>query len=234
MKAKKIYFCKNKKIKNMKKILTFLFLVTSFNVFAQQVEKPVRTYDTGFRPKSTIVSLGYGGPNIAPLLYKFDGSVSKLSATIVGPAYIKFEYGLGRYFGLGFNLAASKTEIKWVKEELKQISGSSSYYVYNDTKVSRNALSGLLRLNGHFAPGKKLDPYLGVGLGFRTITYTDATNEQAIKDAKDFHKNFDAKYLIVGGEFTFGLRFYFTKNIAAYAEFGLAKTPMQGGLSVAF
>jgi outer membrane protein W len=85
----------------------------------------------------------------------------------------------------------------------------------------------MFRFNYHFATGKKIDPYVGLGIGYGSTKYTSDT------DGDDFGVIAEFKSIIpIGTEFTIGMRYFFSDAIGAYAEVGLSKSIANFGLAI--
>jgi opacity protein-like surface antigen len=174
-----------------------------------------------FEQGKSYVSLGYGFGNLSKALVKAaataSGTDSKL--TSVGPVFAKYEYGVSEKVGLGLNLAYIG-----VKLSDDYSSGGTTY----TESISYNSLSVLARVNFHFATGDKIDPYFGIGAGYKTGGWK--------------FKSTDSSYVVpvdlkgggIGFETTLGIRYLITDMIGLYAEVGVAKAPVQVGLVAKF
>jgi opacity protein-like surface antigen len=138
---------------------------------------------------------------------------------VSGPVYAKFEVGVCKHLGLGLNFAwASNT---WESAELDyQGENQIEYKKFNN----RTTYSILFRVNAHFGPFKKFDPYVGAGIGFR-----DSRVNFHIENAADSSGVYDLPATL-GWEIDVGLRYYVTPWLAAYAEIGLSKSLIQTGI----
>ena len=70
------------------------------------------------------------------------------------------------------------------------------------------------------------DPYWGIGAGYKTGKWTFDSNDP------DFGKTAFKTPIPFGFETTVGLRYYFTDMIGFYAELGIAKSVIQGGIAI--
>jgi opacity protein-like surface antigen len=136
-----------------------------------------------------------------------------------GPVYAKFEVGVSKHLGLGLNFAwASNT---WESAELEYLGENQiEYKQFNN----RTTYSILFRVNAHFGPFKKFDPYIGAGIGFR-----DSWVNYHIENADASLGVYDLPPTL-GWELDAGLRYYFTPWLAAYAEIGFSKSLFQTGI----
>ena len=95
-------------------------------------------------------------------------------------------------------------------------------------EFSRSSFSALARINFHFGTTEKLDPYFGVGAGYRQATWEFKTNDpNNLEDVKA------PGFSPFGFETTIGLRYYFTPAFGLYTELGFAKSAIQAGFVVA-
>jgi predicted porin len=138
----------------------------------------------------------------------------------LGPIFGKFEYAVSDKIGIGLNVAHIGINASYNVSD-----GDGGNYQY---KINWNNTSLLGRINLHFAKSEKLDAYWGAGLGYRFGSWKfednnpDSSNE-SIPSVVPF-----------GFETTIGVRYYFIPNLGVYAEAGIAKAPIQFGLSAAF
>jgi len=178
-----------------------------------------------FRKRNMVISLGYGAPNLAKDLFKPFQTYGGYSLSGIGPAHAKFEYAISDNIGLGLSINYVQMKTEW----------SSSYPDPNNflntitykEGFKGSSLSANLRMNIHFLTSAKIDPYWGIGLGYRTSNYSfysDYTGATAL--------TLVLPSLPLGFETTVGIRYYFTKNIGAYLELGASKSIIQGGLAI--
>ncbi len=201
----------------MKKIIIFCsaVLLTSFGAFAQG-EKPAGGGDMAFHKDAVVFSAGYGFPNFGKSILKL-GNNSNFTATGFGPWHLKGEIGLSDKVGLGLSLNNNRFGGKWNGDS----SGVDNYYNYD---VSVNSIAVNVRMNFHFATTDKLDPYFGLGFGYRSNTWKAKTNDNDYSTP--------GTLIPLGFEITVGMRYYVSKNIGIYVEAGPAKSFIQGGLAV--
>lgn len=171
-----------------------------------------------FEQGKSYVSVGYGFGNLTRALVKAvaDNSQGTLKMTAFGPAYVKYEYGVSDKIGLGVNVA-------YIGVKATETYDDGLGTMYTD-KVSFNSLSVLGRVNFHFATGDHVDPYFGIGAGYKTGGWAFSSTNPGY----DIPTNLKGGGL--GFETTLGIRFLFTDNIGAFAEIGIAKSVLQVGL----
>jgi|GEM_PF-830973 len=149
-------------------------------------------------------------------------TASTPSAT--GPFYGKFEVGAAKHLGLGIHYAYASNSWNCDKTPYAYGDEEEVTYHYNMTRITWSIMA---HMNIHIGPFSKWDPYTGFGIGYRNnyVKYTsDNPKEQSgFSDPTVFH---------VGLEFGAGCRYYFTPNIAAYAEIGVAKSIFQTGITL--
>jgi len=182
--------------------------------------------DLSFEKGTVAISAGYGYPNWGKVIFKAvedQLGVTGLTAFGLGPLHFRLEYGLSDQ--VGFVLSVNYVSFG---EEYKGDYFDGTTTATYEYKTTFTSMSFLGRINVHFATTDKLDPYWGIGVGYRTASWKFESNQPGyISDA--------SKALFpVGFETTLGLRYYFTPNIGMYVEMGIAKSLVQGGLAVNF
>ena len=204
-----------------KKITLFICLLTATMFMGAKTSSA-----QAFEEEKSVVSLGYGfGTLIGALASNIDGEQG-YSYSSTGPIYAKWEYGVAENIGIGINLAYVSYDFKYSTDGSYYDASSGNYIsttYANEDKFS--SFSGLLRVNWHFGDNDKLDPYYGIGLGYRTGTWTFTTTDPSGTNSGDFNNP-----IPLGFETTFGLRYLFSDNMGAYLEAGAAKSVIQVGL----
>ncbi len=208
----------------MKKTLTlFLCLLTAMFMGGKTSSAQA------FEEEKSVVSLGYGFGTLASALAANFKSEDGYKFTNFGPMYAKWEYGIGESIGVGINIAyvAYTFEYNTTNQAITGYDAfgnptySNSTYNYKD---EFNSVSALLRINWHFGDNDKLDPYYGIGIGYRTGNWSFTSNDPSGTQSVDL-----VNPIPLGFETTFGLRFLFSENFGAYLEAGAAKSVMQVG-----
>lgn len=234
----------------MKKIYAaaIAFLMTGSTLFAQQPmalafsapSKKVNVHESNFEKSvassmrkkkasafgegKSIVSIGYGFPNLGKSLFNTYNEYTDFKVAGFGPMHIKYEYGVSDKIGIGVSVNIVTFKVAWTEDA----------YGPNDTKryehrIKSSAYSILARLNTHFATQEKIDPYWGFGIGYSGRKYANSS------DDPNYTADITFKNLIpIGFESTLGCRFFFTDIIGAYIEVGFSKSIVQGGLSAKF
>ncbi|MBI3501497.1 MAG: hypothetical protein HY063_06865 [Bacteroidetes bacterium] len=180
-----------------------------------------------FGEGTIVISAGYGFGNFTQALFSFANSFGGYSYSSIGPIHGKFEYGLSDNIGVGLSMNYIGAKAKW----------NDTYDVYNSTTGNYDtypctnewdfsSLSILARFNVHFATTEKLDPYWGIGAGYRSGSWSQSSTCQG-GTTRAY-----PSYQPFGFETTFGLRYYFTDNIGLYSEIGWAKAVIQFGVAV--
>lgn len=205
-------------------------------------------YAQSYGEKQSTITAGYGFPNLYKAIlktalennsqnYYYDGGNSKQTVTGYGPLFLKYEYGLTKLIGIGaaFGYWHTKYTETYSYQSEQYDPNSGTYYVvsYKDvTKYDFSSFSAGVRLNFHFGTGEKLDPYAGVAAGYTNMRYHytyESTNPDNVASPIDYTG------IPVYFAMSAGLRYYFTKNIGAYAEVGIDKlSVIQGGLAIKF
>jgi opacity protein-like surface antigen len=200
----------------------------SLNFLEHRVTKKKGRGSDAFEEGVAVISVGYGFGNFTQALFKAWKDDLNYSYKSFGPIHAKFEYGLGDKFGIGASINYMSAGAEWTSTYATTDTAGNTIYVPYNEGFDYSTLSVLCRMNIHFATSDKLDPYWGMGVGYRSgswkyhSTYPGAT-EPSVSSIFPF-----------GWETTIGMRYYFTDNIGMYLEMGLAKSMIQAGLSAKF
>lgn len=173
-----------------------------------------------FGEGATVISLGYGFPN----LYKWVFTTYELLYPLgksagVGPFHAKFEYGLADKFGIGVHLDFATASFTWEEE------GWINDTIMYDSGFKGNGLAISLRGNWHFYTTKNLDLYSGIHFGYDLGAMKFFTDDP---DLQSFFPDLSFPFVLGG---TIGMRYYFNKNLAMYMELGYSKSLAQLGMS---
>lgn len=196
------------------------------------------TKNAGFYPKSKkksrgdafgegklFASVGYGFPNIQKILYnRLD--LEGFSYKGIGPIFVRGEYALSDRIGVGVAINYSQHSVSY----------TDSYFDSNFVEkqgtvtVKTNPLSFIGRLNFHFATSEKVDPYFGLGLGYRL---------QTVKLSSDVPELEAGEGAVTAGfpvtvEAVLGLRYFINEQFGLYTEIGLTRSLAQLGVVVKF
>jgi len=180
-----------------------------------------------FDQGNVVVSLGYGMPNLTKSVYKAYESFIGYKVTGFGPMHIKFEYGVSEKFGVGLSVNTVSTKVSWTDTYEDWVDTAYVETTY-ESGVKFNAIAFNIRGNYHFVNTDKLDVYGGLGLGYNN------SKSEFYSDDPDALVLSVSAFIPLGLEFSVGTRYFFTDNIGAYIECGLAKSVIQGGLSIKF
>ena len=177
-----------------------------------------------------IIDLGVGFVNVG---FNFYGAGGSTSTT---PAFeISYEHALGK-FGIGLNFAFQSSTTTFTT------SGTSYNYVtfvpsnYTNTeKYTTSLLQFVVRGAYHISASDKLDPYIGLQLGYCTASgsYSFSTNDP--NSPGDGNTGSAATASLTGVEFGgyLGAKYYFTDHVGAWLEFQYAAASFSsGGYSV--
>ena len=202
------YFNQNLKLKKCPSL-------NSKNIFSQESKS--------FGEGKMAISVGYGamsGGFLKVLLKTYEDEAG-YNFTSFGPIHFRGEYGLSDGVGLVVSVNHNSWQASWT-----HMDSSLTSPIYHD-EVKRSVTSILARLNFHFGVTEKIDPYFGVGAGYRIVDFS--FNSTDVNYGFSFKSPFHA-----GFETTVGVRCYLTKSIGVYGEIGLAQSLLQGGLVASF
>lgn len=177
-----------------------------------------------FREKAFFISTGYGAGNLGIAVFNDLGSV--LETKSFGPMHIKSEYAVSEHIGIGLNFAfasadlLTEDEVTFINQE-----GMQEKLRWDAEWTSWSLLA---RVNFHMGHHEKIDPYWGVGIGFRDWTYDAISNNPNLEASKG------SALINLGFETTFGLRVMPHENIGLFTEFGISKSLFQVGITAKF
>ncbi len=212
----------------MKKITINLSLIVAIVSLSSILNK---ANAQAFEEGKHYISIGYGH-QVAGVktIFKAYDSYDGFSIKGFGPVLAKYEYGISDKVGVGICLGYSGASINWTEDvqvynnQTEQYETKRYEYGYKNTKIT-----GVARVNWHLGNHDKIDPYLGLGLGFKSSKFNLSTTDT------DFNGgSLDFKGLPVAMSASFGCRFYFTDNIGAFVEVGIGHGFGQGGLQFKF
>ncbi len=184
---------------------------------------------TAFDQGVSVISLGYGFPNLNKSVFKVYKSYLGYKVEGSGPFHAKFEYGITESLGIGLSINTVNAKASW-KDTYEEFDTVTFQYVEKEYTEGFKyfSLAANIRLNYHFVTNENLDVYAGLGLGYNNAKY-EYFSDYELSPVLSLSSIFP-----LGFEITAGLRYYFTPNIGIYVESGLAKSAFQGGLAIKF
>jgi opacity protein-like surface antigen len=201
-------------------MLACAFISSTFN----------RANAQAFEADKSYISVGYGYELFSiKRIFEYYEDEADFDITGYGPVLLKYEYGLSDKVGVGLALGYGGANVSWTGEKTESVNGEVVNRTYK-YEYKQSKLTTVARLNWHLGDHDKIDPYIGLGLGFKTNRFKLSSDD----------KNFDDSEIKFGGLFpmsmsaSFGCRFYFTDNIGAFIELGMGHGFAQGGLQMKF
>lgn len=174
------------------------------------------------REGDAFIDAYYGWPNLFTTVlkttYANSGTESDVKIGGFGPAGGRFEYMVSDKVGIGADIFYAATSIEW-----KESSTSNSSVIY-DYKVSVPRLTALFRMNFHFSNSDVVDPYFGIGAGYKNTTYKWETNDPDYTNEK-------ISGVPIGFRLAVGLRYLFNEKMGLNAELGLGGALLSAGLT---
>jgi outer membrane protein W len=161
-------------------------------------------------------SIAYGVPSIIRTFLKLKTNRDKITIVGFGPLMFKADYMFLNKWSIGLNGAYNFSRISWMDGGYDTALHHIRDYEYG---IEAEEISASLRGNYHFKRTKKIDAYVGLGLGYGRVTlgtYTLAPVNQ-----------FSVGYRIprpLAFEGTVGCRYYFIKHMALFVDLGLGKS----------
>lgn len=219
----------------------FVYLATislSYSMFGQT---NTEEYETGFYKNRIYFSAGIGAGNLAQKSIEIASDASQdyvqLNFNKKPNLYFKGEYAVSNRFGVGLHVATSGMDLSYRIPD-SFFSANVNKYIPAEVAVKYNTWSVNVRANYHFIKGKQIDVYTGISIGFRNNTLRIEDNDPNKKwelPLKLFNIRIPSvSFPSVGGDLTTGIRYTPIKNIGIFAEIGIAKTIVQGGVVFGF
>lgn len=206
-------------------ILLFDFQSFSQNTFHKE-SKP------SFEAHNVLFSFGFGTDDM--FTYDFNDIYDYLGFSIEitnynrnkTPLYFKAEFAVNDHVSLGVHLNRS-----FAYDDDWNINSSSIKIL---TKTKWTSTSIIPRFNFNFSLDRYFTVYFGFGAGYHYLSYIseDYDNLGVRLQSRTSLENETENPIAI--ETTFGMRYFPIKNVGLYWEFGLSKSPFQGGLVLKF
>jgi hypothetical protein len=172
-----------------------------------------------FNKGDFFLSFGAGFPNQNGLLLKAVSKEVDFEYSASGPFHFKAEYAILDNLGVGISFNRVAFEASW-KVNNPDLAKAFDY------RLTYASNSLIIRLNGHYPAAPGLDIYGGFGVGLKTGRPKLVSDDPA-KKSWTFPFTFP-----LGAEATAGARIRLADPLYIYVEAGLAKSFVQGGLSL--
>ncbi len=182
-----------------------LILVASLIV--SQLSFSQKTFSKG----DNYVSVSYGLGAIGANWTKIYSSSPNYKSSTVGPLGVYFERGITDNIGVGVSV--------------NYLRNTASYDMIG-TAIDMNISQLAVAVRGayHFKlSNDKFDPYAGAGLAYRNFSYTSSSSSTNFSFGSP-----------VGIQAFAGSRYFFTNNIAAFAEIGYGVSYLNIGATIKF
>lgn len=171
-----------------------------------------------FTDPGILISMGYGFPDAGKRSLNILQDFPELKRSGIGPFHLKLERVRDNAWGFGAGLNISRFGAEW---------NDSGY------KASMDALafSLLFRVNKYHHITEKLQLYSGFGIGYRGRITSFSTAKPGGYKSEEVAILTDSD-MPIGFEMTLGLRYALNPAVALYAEAGLARSMVQGGVCI--
>lgn len=180
------------------------------------------------------VSAGWGTANTMYWLLDFGQQYGEFSLDKKNNGFLKFEKMLTYRSGLALNYAQAGVDVSASLKTDSFFSTELQKVVPTEVSIKYRTQSINLRYNLHFAPTEKFDPYIGISMGFRFNSINGSVNNP-VKGFSDFDLNIPfLGFTTPGGDLTFGFAGKIAGGLGYYAEVGIAKALIQGGINFTF
>ena len=203
---------------------TFFFRAAAFALSLGAMLLPKESDAQAFQKGQQSILLGHGLGTFTGIASDVLNSGGLTGHSALGPYYAKYEKGISKRFSFGINTSLMRNQWTYVPDGAKLPGGVDELLGENKVQIQRWAYSAIGRLNVHFGKHPKFDPYAGAGLGFRSANWTVDANGQEFDGVRHIPN------MPIGFEFGVGARYYILPGMGVYAEFGGAKSLLQGGI----
>lgn len=194
--------------------LLLLFALLFFNISSVSAQ--------AFEKGTNVFHLGVGYPNIPHLLLRAETKRSPdFEVTGAGPFHFRYEHAYSSGFGVGVSVNSNVYGATWTTSD----SINKVLVTYNN-HIKYFSFNILLRGAKHWEVNEKIDLYIGAGTGYNFENYEEKETDITSKSERALFP--------IGVEATFGMNYFFTKNIGAYIEAGYAKDIVQAGIAAKF
>lgn len=177
-----------------------------------------------FEQNSTIITIGYGVPNLGKAIFNIYKDELGFYTSGIGPIHAKYEFGLTDHFGIGVSIGFVDFKAAWLT---KYHNANNELQEYEEG-FKGSSFGIMARGNYHFSTSKRLDPFVGFGIGYNRMSFGWFSEYEY---ADELSLSFPIPFAT---ELSIGARYYLSDNIGAYAELGWGKSLLQAGLSMKF
>jgi hypothetical protein len=180
-----------------------------------------------FKKGDFIISAGYGSPTVGrSAVMNLSNSNYEVNQIGYNPIFAKAEYALSDEWGLAICYFNSLNGFRQTYESFEGFDANGAGIYETQTDEYRSQVQAIsLRANYHFPPSEEFDLYFGFGGGPKFGSFGWSSTDP------DFLETDNEPLFPFAIEITFGGRYFFTKNFAAYGEVGFARAFGQLGLS---
>ena len=178
------------------------------------------------------MSAGLGTINTMYWLLDFGQQYGEFSMDKKNNVFVKAEKMLTLRSGIAINYAQAGVDVLANLKTDSFFNSELQKFVPTEVTIKYRTQSINVRYNLHFAPSEKFDPYLGISMGVR-FNSIDGSVNNPIKGFSDFNLNIPfIGFTTPGGDLTLGFAGNLFNGIGYYAELGIAKALLQGGISI--
>lgn len=195
----------------MKYIILLMFIANATIGKAQQ-----QIYSKVNRKKLFSVQLGYGAPSIVRTILRMKNEQHALTISGFGPIMCKVNYRIHKRVSIGLHGSYSFSKVTWYDDGYDPAIHKERPYIYG---VKSYEISGLVRANYHFLQRKRIDAYVGAGIGYGKYKF-EAFDEAPVNEFKIVY----SLPRPISLEATVGLRYHFLSHWGIYSELGIGKS----------
>ncbi len=173
-----------------------------------------------FKEGQNALQLGIGFPNLLAVSTSAYSGLSNFSSSTTPPIHLGFERAVTDNISAGLYLGYTAQKFSYAEPSFF---GSTSY---NWTESNSWIIVGA-RGNYHFATGEKLDPYVGVILGYNIVS-SKVTSDDPLMSSMTVSGA--TSQMLFGGQI--GMNYYFSDSFGAHVEVGYGVALVNLGITL--
>jgi len=178
---------------------------------------------------SHIATIGYGIPNSVAIQFDNVSINNDFQRSIIGPAYLKYEYIASKVVSVGIQLAYSKVAIDYGIEYIddnQQLRQGREGCVITD-------YAAFADLNFYWLRAGRLAMYSGAGIGYNHTNYDEYSDDPFFNNSI-FNQSL-SNAIPIGGQLNLvGAKFQISNGFGLYSQMSIGKSFFEFGLNYVF
>jgi hypothetical protein len=180
-------------------------------------------------PQGThLVTLGYGFPNSVALQFDNVSVNDDFQRSVIGPAYLKYEYIASKVVSVGIQLAFSKVDIDY---GIEYVDNQQLFQGREGCEITNFA--AYTDINFYWLRAGRLAMYSGVGIGYNYINYKEYSDDPFFNNSI-FSQSLN-NAIPIGGQLNLvGAKFEISNSFGFYSQMSLGKSLFEFGFCYGF